>query len=70
MGVGLVPAPSLAHYGLVPLDPAGLSATPPPGIELYLVTHRALRRVPRVAALWEALDAYQATIDEARRRVT
>lgn len=70
MGVGLIPAPSLAHYGLAPLDPAGLTTSPPPGIELYLVTHRALRRVPRIAAVWEALDAHLATLEAPHRSVT
>jgi DNA-binding transcriptional LysR family regulator len=32
-------------------------APPPPEVPVYLVTPRALRRVPRVAAVIEALEA-------------
>jgi DNA-binding transcriptional LysR family regulator len=58
VGVALVPEPSLAHYGLVPVK---LSAALRPSIEtwpvdeLFLVTHRALREVPRVRVVWELL---------------
>ncbi len=58
VGVALVPAPSLAHYGLVAveLDAAlrGAAASWPVD-ELFLVTHTALRDVPRVRVVWEAL---------------
>jgi DNA-binding transcriptional LysR family regulator len=60
-GAALVPAPSARHYGLAPLrTAAGLreAVGELPEDELYLVTHRALREVPRVAALWEALVAW------------
>jgi DNA-binding transcriptional LysR family regulator len=58
LGAALMPAASVDHYGLVPLklssdlkkDAAGW-----PRDELYMVTHRALRRVPRVRAVWEFL---------------
>lgn len=58
LGVALVPAPSLAHYGLVPVEldaslRAGASSWP--SDELFLVTHRALRDVPRVRVVWDAL---------------
>ena len=58
VGVALMPAPSAAHYGLAPvrlsarLRPA---AAEWPVNQLYLVTHRALRRVPRVQAVWDHL---------------
>lgn len=57
-GVTLLPEPSAAHYGLVPvkLSP-GLRADADswPADELFLVTLRALRDVPRVRALWDLL---------------
>lgn len=58
LGVALVPAPSLAHYGLVPVElDASLRADASswPSDELFLVTHRALRDVPRVRVVWDAL---------------
>jgi DNA-binding transcriptional LysR family regulator len=58
LGVGLVPEPSLEHFGLVPVKlSAGLreSAAQWPVDELFLVTHRALRDVPRVRVVWELL---------------
>ena len=56
-GVGAVLAPRLIadiEGGLVPfaLDDVAL-----PTGELWLVTHRALRQVPRVAAVWEWLES-------------
>ncbi|HEY3256672.1 MAG TPA: LysR family transcriptional regulator [Polyangiaceae bacterium] len=57
-GVTLVPEPSAQHYGLVPLKLApGLRADAAnwPTDELFLVTLRALRNVPRVRALWDLL---------------
>jgi DNA-binding transcriptional LysR family regulator len=60
VGIALVPAPSAAHYGLVPvkLGPALREAAAEwPEDELFLVTHRALRDVPRVRAVWELLLA-------------
>jgi DNA-binding transcriptional LysR family regulator len=57
-GVALVPEPSAAHYGLVPvrLGPRlGEDAVAWPVDELFLVTHRALRKVPRVAVVWDLL---------------
>jgi len=60
VGAALFPQPSLAHYGLVPLK-IGAALAPAadewPADELYLVTHRALRNVPRVRAVWELLVA-------------
>lgn len=58
VGVALVPEPSLDHYGLVPVKlSASLreSADAWPADELYLVTHRALRDVPRVRVVWDLL---------------
>ena len=57
-GVALIPEPSAAHYGLLPLKvAAGLrtDAVDWPTDELFLVTLRALREVPRVRALWDLL---------------
>ncbi len=60
VGVALVPEPSVRHYRLtrVALAP-GLRAAAAewPRDELYLVTHRALRDVPRVRVVWELLLA-------------
>lgn len=58
VGVTLVPEPSARHYGLVPLKLAPSlrpAAADWPKDELFLVTLRALRDVPRVRALWELL---------------
>ena len=58
VGVALVPEPSMAHYGLVPLKLAAElqeDAAAWPSDELYLVTHRALRDVPRIRAVWDLL---------------
>lgn len=58
LGVALVPELSVEHYGLVPvklskaLREAGGEW---PEDDLYLVTHRALRAVPRVRAVWDFL---------------
>jgi DNA-binding transcriptional LysR family regulator len=54
--VGLVPEPSVSHYGLVrvKIAPALRAAARDwPTDELFLVTHRALREVPRVRVVWE-----------------
>ena len=51
IGVALVPEPSAAHYGLVPVKLGGAlrdAAGQCPSDEVFLVTHRALRDVPRV----------------------
>jgi len=58
LGCALLPEPSLAHAGLVPvkLGPALRRAAEGwPTDDLFLVTHRALRDVPRVRAVWDAL---------------
>lgn len=60
VGVALVPEPSAAHYGLVALKISGAlreAAEEWPSDELFLVTHRALRDVPRVRAVWDLLLA-------------
>jgi DNA-binding transcriptional LysR family regulator len=58
LGVLLVPEPSAAHHGLAPLK-LGASlkdaADDWPVSELFLVTHRALREVPRVRVVWDLL---------------
>jgi len=58
VGVTLVPEPSAQHYGLVPVKLAPslrADAANWPTDELFLVTLRALRDVPRVRALWDLL---------------
>jgi len=58
VGVSLVPEPSAHHYGLVPVKLAPslrADAANWPADELFLVTLRALRDVPRVRALWDLL---------------
>jgi DNA-binding transcriptional LysR family regulator len=59
VGVALVPEPSLSHYGLVALKVSAplRDACRWPPQELFLITHRALRRVPRVAVVWDILVA-------------
>ncbi len=60
VGVALIPSPSVAHYGLTPITigPAlRESALEWPQNELFLVSHRALRDVPRVRVVWERLVA-------------
>jgi DNA-binding transcriptional LysR family regulator len=58
IGVGLVPEPSVEHYGLVPLKLGTAlreSAAEWPSDEVFLVTHRALSEVPRVRVVWDRL---------------
>lgn len=58
VGVTLVPEPSAEHYGLVPVKLAAnlrADAANWPTDELFLVTLRALREVPRVRAVWDLL---------------
>jgi DNA-binding transcriptional LysR family regulator len=58
VGVVLMPEPSVAHFGLTPVKiGAGLrsAAAEWPADELYLVTHRSLRDVPRVRVVWDLL---------------
>ncbi|HEY0465226.1 MAG TPA: LysR family transcriptional regulator, partial [Polyangiaceae bacterium] len=58
VGVALVPEPSAQHYGLVPLKLAPrlrAEAARWPTDELFLVTLRGLRDVPRVRAIWDLL---------------
>jgi len=58
VGIALIPEPSVAHDGLVPVKVgAALRASTAewPMDELFLVTHRALRDVPRVRVVWDLL---------------
>ena len=58
VGVALLPEPSARHYGLVTVKIGQRSATRRakwPTSDLFLVTHRALRDVPRVRAVWDLL---------------
>jgi DNA-binding transcriptional LysR family regulator len=55
LGVAVLPTLLANSAGLVALPlPRGVSAPPP--LEAWLVTPRALRRVPRIAAVFEALE--------------
>ena len=58
VGVALVPEPSVQWFGLVPIKLAAslrTAAASWPTDELFLVTHRALREVPRVRAVWDLI---------------
>jgi DNA-binding transcriptional LysR family regulator len=57
VGVALLPEPSLGHYGLIPVETRAALRDDMgwPRDELFLVTHRALRQVPRVRVVWDAL---------------
>lgn len=58
VAAALVPEPSLAWSELAPLriGPGGRAAAAEwPVDELFLVTHRALRDVPRVRAVWDLI---------------
>jgi len=56
IGVALLPEPSFRHFGFVPVKVGTelrAAAARWPGDELYAVTHRALRDVPRVRTVWD-----------------
>lgn len=58
LGIALVPRGNIAHYGLAPVtfaDALRPDTTTWPTDELYLVTHEALRDVPRIRVVWDAL---------------
>lgn len=56
LGVAVLPTHLAKELELAVVPrPAGVPAPPP--LDLYLVTPRTLRRVPRVAAVYEALEA-------------
>jgi len=58
VGIALIPSKSLGHYGLVPVeigDALRPSTSQWPTDELYLVTHQAVREVPRVRVVWDTL---------------
>jgi DNA-binding transcriptional LysR family regulator len=60
VGVALVPEPSVEPYGLVPVKTSAAlreGESGWPSDELFLVTHRALRQVPRVRVVWDLLVA-------------
>lgn len=63
VGVVLAPEPSVEHYGLVVVKTSATlreEAASMPSDELFLVTHRALRDVPRIRAVWDAIVAKMA----------
>lgn len=56
LGVAVLPDILCAPLKLAPIRlPVGVPA--PPNIDMYLVTPRALRKVPRIAAVFDALSA-------------
>lgn len=58
VGVALLPERSIKPSGLVPVKLSRslqASTEPWPEDDMFLVTHRSLRRVPRVRAVWEFL---------------
>jgi DNA-binding transcriptional LysR family regulator len=58
VGAALIPTPYLQRAGLAPFHyakPLERSAADWPEDDLWLVSHRALREVPRVAAVWAFL---------------
>ena len=58
IGVALLPAPSIEHFGLVPVEfteDSPLPASGWPSHDLFLVTHHALVNVPRIRAIWDGL---------------
>lgn len=64
IGVALAPEPSVRHYGLAPIAvhrSLAEAAAGWPTSDLYVVTHQALRNVPRVRAVWELLAGAAAT---------
>jgi DNA-binding transcriptional LysR family regulator len=59
-GAALLPRPTAERHGLTALALSRAlraRAAPLPGDDLHLVTHRALRDVPRVRAVWDHLIA-------------
>jgi DNA-binding transcriptional LysR family regulator len=57
LGLMLAPAPYVAVSGLVEIGYVARLAPSWPNDDLWLVGHKALREVPRVAAVWEWLVA-------------
>lgn len=61
LGAAVLPEPYLRVHGLAPLKlarPLVADLRTLPEDDLWLVTHEALRRVPRVAAVWDGLVKY------------
>lgn len=70
LGATLLPEPTAAHYRLVPprltpdLEEDHAST---PRADVFLVTHRALRAVPRVRVVWDRIEAVFAAHDPLSR---
>lgn len=62
LGAGLLGADEARRMGLVPVP---LALPGQPEAQLYLVVHRALRNVPRVAAVIEEIDGLVAGLESA-----
>lgn len=59
-GVALIPRQGVGHYGLTPVKLSArlrAEAADLPVDALYLVTHQAIRDVPRIRAVWDLLLA-------------
>lgn len=62
LGVAVLPT-HLTHELRLDVVPRPIGVPPPPPLELFLVTPRALRKVPRVAAVYDALAAAFTALD-------
>ena len=61
LGAIIMPEPSLQYYGLVPLnlsDTLVQTTKELAPVDLYMVTHQALRKVARVRAVWDFLYSH------------
>jgi DNA-binding transcriptional LysR family regulator len=70
LGLGVVPEPFLAPYGLAPVRlgrELAESARALPVDDMWIVGHRALRDVPRVAAVWSFLVEHLTLLAAPRR---
>jgi len=65
--VKLSAPPGLVDAFVVPILPALRKAHPNLVLELFLVSHRVLRQVPRVDAVWRFLDAHFTSASEPAR---
>lgn len=71
IGASLIPEPSVVHYGLniLPLAEGHPARRALPRNDLWLITHRALRNVPRIRAVWDALTEFADIPLSQRRRL-
>jgi DNA-binding transcriptional LysR family regulator len=62
IGASVLSTDEARRFGLVPVPIAGARSEPMPRMDLFLVVHRALRHVPRVAVVIRTLDAMVAEL--------